>query len=69
MIDQTSPTWKAILKWAEPRLKEATERLEMLGVDAAETENLRGGISMLRELFELTKPAPVMQFPPLHRDH
>ena len=53
MIDKHSDTWKEVSTWAMIELVKATERIETLGVEADETENLRGKIAMFRELLAL----------------
>ncbi len=50
MIDRHSETWRTVSAWASEALAAATSRIEKLGVDAAETENLRGTIATLREI-------------------
>ena len=53
MIDRHSETWRDVAAWAEGELAKACERLETIGVEPAETENLRGGIAKLRELLAM----------------
>ena len=53
MIDKHSATWREITAWAQPRLAQASERIETLGVPWVETENLRGRIAVLRELLAM----------------
>ena len=53
MIDKHSDTWREIAAWARTRLSNASERIETLGVEAAETENLRGRIHVVRELLAM----------------
>jgi hypothetical protein len=53
MIDRHSATWREIAAWAEAELTKASERIESLGVEPAETENLRGRIACLRELLSM----------------
>ncbi len=49
-IDRHSDTWRTVYDWASEALVAATSRIEKLGVEAAETENLRGTIATLREI-------------------
>ena len=59
MIDSQSETWCDIALWAEAALSEATERIEVFGIEAAETENLRGRIETLRAFLALRdEPKP-----------
>lgn len=53
MIDRHSETWRDVAAWADSELAKASERIETLGVELAETENLRGRIACLRELLSL----------------
>ncbi len=52
-IDKHSATWREIAAWAHARLAKASERIETLGVEADETENLRGRIHVLHELLAM----------------
>ncbi len=64
MIDKHSDTWRTVSTWASEALAAATSRIEKLGVEAAETENLRGTIATLREILVMgdkTEPRVVEQ--------
>ena len=54
MIDKHSDTWREVAAWAVPALGAARSRLENIGVDPVETENLRGRIAALCDLLALT---------------
>ncbi len=61
MIDRHSETWRTVYAWASEALAAATSRIEKLGVDAAETENLRGTIATLREVITMADdPEPTV---------
>ncbi len=53
MIDKHSDTWREVAAWADSELAKASQRIESVGVDLQETENLRGSIRTLRELLAI----------------
>lgn len=58
MIDETSPTWRSISKWAEEEISNTQLDLETPKLDPEETEFLRGKIAALRNLIDLTAESP-----------
>ena len=59
MIEEHSPTWRAVVEWAGDRLAIHRRRLETVGLDHAETEGARHAIQELQTLLSLTKPSKI----------
>lgn len=55
-VDVHSDTWRAITDWAEPRLREAREKLEIPDQDDVTSHTLRGRIDELKKLLDLAAP-------------
>lgn len=60
-IDFTSPTWRAIERFAQAQITVLRERNDSLTLDALRTAELRGRIQAFKELLALDKPAPAQQ--------
>jgi hypothetical protein len=63
MIDPNSGTWHAIKAHAETEIEDALRRLESPGLDAAQTEFVRGQIKALRKILALAQPRPSIPAP------
>lgn len=57
-IEPHSPTWRAVVAWAEEQIEQAQRRLEAHGLTEAVTEYERGKIAALRRLLADGKPVP-----------
>ena len=63
MIDVTSETWINVRNKCTAELAPLCEALETRGMDATDTEYLRGCISTLRNVLSLGEPAQVFEMP------
>lgn len=55
-IEKHSDTWRAVEEWATPRLEKYRRQLETEGRTEAAYASLRGKISELSALLDLTSP-------------
>lgn len=64
-VDTSSPVWRAVKNKAEEVQENARRQLETTGIDLAETENLRGRISAMKDILSLAEPerVPVIEEP------
>lgn len=60
VIDPHSATWKVVSEWAETRIRQHQNQLEMPALPADQTEFARGSIRELRLLLKQIDKKPVV---------